>query len=127
MDIHDAMALAVCDELWKSRTDNHPPELARAWLAAWKPEIFDNAKAQELLGRQFFNWDVGMSVLYPEEIDRFAALGYDGLRATLRIMTYEAGLPFFCAVTALSRFEIRDDVSRTAACREQASSRRFTP
>lgn len=122
MDVHDAMALAVCDELWKGGTDKHPPELARAWHDAWEPGIIDDVKAQELFGRQFFNWDVGMNALYPEEIDRFAALGYDGLRATLRIMTYEAGLPFFFAVMALTRFEIRDDVSRTAACREQASS-----
>lgn len=123
MDVHDAMALAVCGELWKGSVDKHPPELARAWRDAWGPVIIDVVKAKRLLGRDDYDWDTSMRALYPEEINRFAALGYDGLRATLRIMTYEAGLPFYCAVTALSRFEIRDEVSRTAACREQASSR----
>lgn len=90
--IYDAMTLAVDGELWKGSTDRHSAKLQKAWNKAWDAlKENDNSTA----------WDVLMREQYSHEIAQYQALSMRKLRAVLRIMSYESGAPFYCAVVAL--------------------------
>ena len=94
--VYDAMALAVCNERWLGSTANHHKRLQRAWNMAWGMDrpgrAFDSSE----------HWDAAMLRVYADEIAQFDALSMAELKATLKLMTYESGEAFYCAVMALT-------------------------
>lgn len=87
----DAMAIAVCDENWKGEVGLHNKNLALAWGTGW-----------EFCQQGEGNWFEVMQDRYMPMINEFRTLPVRELRAVMRMMTYESGLPFFCAVMALA-------------------------
>lgn len=87
----DAMAIAVCDENWRGSVDMHDKRLGLAWSTGW--EFCEQGNG---------GWFDIMQERYLPMINEFKGLPLRELRAVMRMMTYESGLPFFCAVMALA-------------------------
>lgn len=94
--IYDAMALAIEGVKWKGSTDRHIFKLQHAWFRAWG--VVDTTA----LGASSMNWEALMREQHAAEIAQYKALSMRKLRAVLKLMDYEAGLPFYCAVMALA-------------------------
>ena len=91
--VTDTMARCVCNEAWKGSLNNHPPALSDAWGEAWKV-----VQGSRLSG----NWEELMIRLHDGEIRAYYAMRIGYLRVLAKMMTYEAGLPFFCVVVAIA-------------------------